>query len=97
LLWPIVDELRQLPSLNAPRLRQRSGWPVARSRPVLVSPGVLSLLAAAAESGPILCLVDDAQWLDVPSADSLVFTARRLVAEGVVILCLPRARRASGL
>ena len=51
-----------------------------------MSAGVLSLLAAAAEAGPILCLADDAQWLDVLSADSLVFTARRIVAEGLVIV-----------
>ena len=33
-----------------------------------------------------MCLIDDAQWLDVPSADALMFTARRLAAEGVVLL-----------
>lgn len=43
-------------------------------------------MAAATEAKPILCLIDDAQWLDAPSADALVFTARRLVAERIVIL-----------
>ena len=47
---------------------------------------MLSLLAAAAEAGPIVCVVDDAQWLDVPSSGSLLFVARRIVAEGLVIL-----------
>jgi hypothetical protein len=47
---------------------------------------VLSLLAAAAEERPTVCLIDDAQCLDVPSADWLAFAARRLGIESVVIL-----------
>jgi DNA-binding CsgD family transcriptional regulator len=45
--------------------------------------GVLSLLSAAAESGPQLLVVDDAQWLDEASAEALVFAARRLGEEGI--------------
>jgi hypothetical protein len=56
----------------------------------LVSAGVLSLLSAAADRGPLLCVIDDAQWLDVPSADPLVFTARRLAVEAIVILFAAR-------
>jgi len=44
----------------------------------LVSVALLSLLAAVAEQRPVLCVVDDAQWLDAPSAEALAFTARRL-------------------
>nr|WP_238341948.1 LuxR family transcriptional regulator [Actinopolymorpha rutila] len=50
----------------------------------LLGASVLSLLAEAAEDGPLLCLVDDAQWLDPTSAQALVFAARRLDREGVV-------------
>jgi DNA-binding CsgD family transcriptional regulator len=44
---------------------------------------VLSLLADAAEEQPLVCVVDDAQWLDRVSAQTLAFVARRLLAERV--------------
>ena len=87
LVWPIVDELRHLHEPQRGALGAALGLARGEGQDrFLVSAGVLSLLAAAAEATPIVCLVDDAQWLDVPSADALVFTARRLVAEGVVML-----------
>ena len=79
--------LPQLPEPQREALAAGLGLRAAEgSDRFLVSAGVLSLLAAAAEERPVLCLVDDAQWLDIPSADALVFTARRIGAEGMFIL-----------
>ena len=44
---------------------------------------MLSLLADVAEEQPLICIVDDAQWLDRVSAQTLAFVARRLLAERV--------------
>jgi DNA-binding CsgD family transcriptional regulator len=52
----------------------------------LVAVAVLNLLSGTAEKRPLLCLVDDAQWLDAASAQALGFVARRLVAEPMAII-----------
>jgi predicted ATPase len=52
--------------------------------------GVLSLFSEVAEERPLLCVVDDAQWLDQASALTLAFVARRLLAEPVGIVFAAR-------
>jgi DNA-binding CsgD family transcriptional regulator len=53
---------------------------------LLVGLAVLSLLAGLAGDGRLVCLVDDAHWLDRPSAQALVFAARRLHREGIAVV-----------
>ena len=60
-----------------------------------VGAAVLALLASAAEGGPVLALVDDAQWLDQPSVEGLAFLARRVLAEGIVVLLSRRTAEGS--
>jgi DNA-binding CsgD family transcriptional regulator len=87
LLRPVLGCLGELPDFQSQALAGALGMaPSAHADRLLISAAVLSLLAAAAEEAPVLCLVDDAQWVDRPSADALVFTARRLRAERLVIL-----------
>ena len=71
----------------------RSGRPPDR---YLVGLAVLGLVAELAETTPLVCVVDDAQWLDRASAQTLAFVARRLVGESVVIVfAVARAERRS--
>jgi hypothetical protein len=52
----------------------------------MVGLAALSLLSEVAESEPLVCVVDDAQWLDRVSAQTLAFVARRLLAERIVLV-----------
>jgi DNA-binding CsgD family transcriptional regulator len=91
LLRPVLHHNEQVSTPQADALRGALGLAAARGDDrFLVSLAVLSLLSEAAEQRPLLGLVDDAHWLDDASADALVFVARRLEAEGIVLLFAAR-------
>ncbi|WP_448003224.1 AAA family ATPase [Agromyces bauzanensis] len=84
---PFAEHLSKLPARQATALRIAAGLddgpPPDR---YLVGLGMLSLLAAAGEAEPLVCVVDDAHLLDVESLEVLAFVARRLEAESFALL-----------
>jgi DNA-binding CsgD family transcriptional regulator len=87
LLRPLHALVDRLPDPQASALRSALGVSGERvDERLLLGLATLNILAEATEDGPVLCIVDDLQWVDVPSAHALLFAARRLGAEGVVML-----------
>ena len=87
LLRPALGHLDRLPAPQAAALQSALGLADGGGQErFLIYSGCLSLLSELAEERPVLCLVDDAHWLDAGSSDALQFVARRLDAEGVVLL-----------
>jgi DNA-binding CsgD family transcriptional regulator len=91
LLVPMLDGLGRLLGPQRDALAVAFGL---REGPVpdrfQVGLAVLGLLSETADERPALCVIDDAQWLDRASAQVLAFVARRLLAEGVVMLFAAR-------
>ncbi|TMR88066.1 LuxR C-terminal-related transcriptional regulator [Nonomuraea basaltis] len=91
LLRPVVDHIEALPQQQAEALRGALGLGGDnRGDRFLVGLATLSLLVELSAAGPVVCLVDDAQWLDGESADALLFAARRLHDEPVAVLFAAR-------
>jgi DNA-binding CsgD family transcriptional regulator len=89
---PMLDRLDTLPAPQRDALSVAMGLEAAGEvpEPFRVGLAVLSLLAAVAEERPLLCLVEDAQWLDAASSQILGLVARRVRAESVAIVVAVR-------
>jgi DNA-binding CsgD family transcriptional regulator len=84
---PMLDGLEALPGPQRDALRVAFGMQDgAAADRFIVALASLSLLAGVAEDQPLVCLVDDVQWLDRASAQTLAFVARRLLAERIGIV-----------
>jgi DNA-binding CsgD family transcriptional regulator len=87
LCGPLLHQLERLPPPQRDALATAFGL-TSGNRPdrFFIGLAVLSLLSEAAEALPLLCLVDDAQWLDRSSALALAFVARRLGADSIAVV-----------
>ena len=92
LCTPLLDRLEYLPGPQRAALQTAFGLAdgVPPNR-FLVGLAVLSLLSEAAGTQPLLCVIDDAQWLDHGTAQALSLAVRRLHADSVAVLFATRA------
>jgi len=89
---PVLDELDRLPGPQHDALAITFGLNAGPAPDrFLVGLATLSLLSEAAQERPMLCVIDDAQWLDRASAQALAFVARRLQTDSLVMLFAARA------
>src|ERR1700729_1565017 len=96
LLRPALGALGGVPAPQASALERALALrPGGAQDRFAVGAGTLSLLAAYAEQAPVLVLIDDAHWLDAPSAEAILFAIRRLLADAVAVLVAVRDGHAS--
>ncbi|TDC94627.1 LuxR family transcriptional regulator [Actinomadura sp. 7K507] len=88
---PLLDRAEVLPDPQRAALNVAFGQQAGPAPDrFLIGLAVLNLLAEVAEDGPMLCLIDDAQWLDEGTAQVMAFAARRVAAERLAMMVLLR-------
>ncbi|MDP4511784.1 helix-turn-helix transcriptional regulator [Nonomuraea turcica] len=90
LLRPLLDHVHKLPPRQAAALRGAFGLGPSTSQDLFLTGLAALTLLSEHGPGPVLCLIDDLQWLDSASASALLFAARRLEAEGVCMIFTSR-------
>src|SRR5580704_13097710 len=91
LLRPALHALERIPEPQATALASALALrPGGAHDRFAVGAGTLSLLAAYTEDAPVVVLIDDAQWLDVPSGQALLFAFRRLIADPIAVFVAVR-------
>jgi DNA-binding CsgD family transcriptional regulator len=91
LLRPVLGILDRVPAPQARALRAAFGQADdVTVEPFLAALATLSLLTEAAEDATVLCVIDDAQWLDRATADAVLVAARRLGADRVAVVFAAR-------
>ena len=91
LLRPVLGVLDRIPAPQASALAGALALGPAQARDRLaIGAATLSLLSASAEEGPLALLVDDAHWLDRSSTETLLFAARRLLADPIALVLTVR-------
>ena len=86
LLAPMLDRLDRLPGPQGEALGVAFGLRAGHAPDRFCRVGGAEPVGGEAEERPLVCVVDDAQWLDRASAQALAFVARRLLAESVALV-----------
>ncbi|WP_338671411.1 LuxR family transcriptional regulator [Streptomyces sp. SCSIO 30461] len=90
LLAPVTGQLSALPAPHRKALEVAFGLDTGAPDPFLVGVASLGLLVETVRERPVLCVIDDAQWLDQASAKALAFLARRVSAESIALVFAAR-------
>ncbi|GGK69079.1 LuxR family transcriptional regulator [Sphaerisporangium melleum] len=91
LCLPVLEYAAELPAAHREALHTAFGLSEGRTGPSRVGFAVLNLLSAAAADRPMICLTDDAQWVDSASARALIFAARRIETEPIAMIFAMRS------
>ena len=93
----VVDQLMRVAGVSSARLRAGRDRSLPGEEPVGVGARILEALAELEQKAPLVIVVDDAQWADIDSLRALLFVARRLVRERVLLVLAERTEDAMRL